>query len=340
MTISIGHHPFDSNLIKYLMPVLAIAVILVSGCVIFMIQGQSPWTSLYTFIVLLLSDSYGLSEFGIEATPFLLCTMGGLADCYHTNVWTIGAAGQLLIRASVGSWAALSLMNSSDHPVLQVILMTGTIAVFVWPLIPETLKNHFNTNKILTTIIWSYIAWNLLLFAVHGPLKGAGGFNFPESVLFTVTAILTIIMEETRLHLELLLDLFAVTFLCVVSTKIFLGFEQKAVGSITLGKLAPDKSCTLNLSQESMILMGAIVSFIAILASEGLLFSVLMGLIAGLAMAMLFGTITLQPSENQVAIKFPLIIFGSGLRVEADNNLPSSSPRRRGSIARFPPPWE
>ncbi|WP_299734455.1 ABC transporter permease [uncultured Endozoicomonas sp.] len=229
MRIAIERRPYDSNLMKYLSPVLAIVLTLISGGLIFMIQGQDPWAGLYTFFILPVSDSYGWSELGVKAAPVLLCAMG-LSVCYRANIWNIGAEGQLLMGALIGSWAALSWMDSSSSWVLPAVLACGAIGGLLWALIPAVLKNHFNTNEILTSIMLNYIALNLLLLAVHGPLKDPHGFNFPESALFTDAVTLPIIMEGTRLHLGLILGLFAVATLWVVMARTFLGFQLKVIG--------------------------------------------------------------------------------------------------------------
>lgn len=88
----------------------------------------------------------------------LLCA-AGLAICYRANVWNIGAEGQLLI----GSWVALNVMGLEGLWVLPAVLVAGSLAGLLRALIPAMLRNHFNTNEILTTIMLNYIALNLLL---------------------------------------------------------------------------------------------------------------------------------------------------------------------------------
>ena len=229
MKFKIERRSEDSSVMRYLSPVLAILLMLVSGGIIFTFQGLNPLEGLHTFFILPISDAYGLSELGVKAAPMLLCAVG-LAVCYRANVWNIGAEGQLLIGALIGSWVALNVMEFEGLWVLPAVLVAGSLAGLLWALIPAMLRNHFNTNEILTTIMLNYIALNLLLYAVHGPLKDPHGFNFPESALFTDAVTLPIIAEGTRLHIGLLFGLFASVVIWVLMVRSFIGFQLKVVG--------------------------------------------------------------------------------------------------------------
>lgn len=226
---SLERRPQDSQLLRYLSPVLAIVLTLISGALIFLWQGQDPLTGLYTFFILPVGDSYGIAELGIKAAPMLLCAIG-LAICYRANVWNIGAEGQLLMGALLGSAMALQVMDSGSVFAMPLTILAGSFAGMLWAAIPAALKNHFSTNEILTTIMLNYIALNLLLWAVHGPLKDPFGFNFPESALFSDSVTLPIILEGTRLHLGLPVGLLAVAAIWVLLSRTFIGFQLKVVG--------------------------------------------------------------------------------------------------------------
>ena len=190
MSIKLEARGEDSRLIAYLSPLLAGILTLIAGACLFAALGKDPVATLYTFFIEPISDLYGLSELGVKAAPILLCATG-LAICYRANVWNIGAEGQLLMGALIGSWAALTFIDVDAFWVLPLVLIAGMAAGAFWAGIPAYLKTHFNTNEILSTIMLNYIALNLLLYAVHGPLKDPDGFNFPESALFVVWVLLS-----------------------------------------------------------------------------------------------------------------------------------------------------
>lgn len=219
----------DSRLISYLSPLLAGLLTLVAGACLFAALGKDPLVTLYTFFIMPISDVYGWSELGVKAAPILLCATG-LAICFRANVWNIGAEGQLLMGGLIGSWAALSLIDAEGVWVLPVVLIAGAGAGALWAGIPAYLKTQFHTNEILSTIMLNYIALNLLLYAVHGPLKDPDGFNFPESALFSDWTTLPVLIEGTRIHFGIMLALLAVVVVWVLLSKTFIGFQISVLG--------------------------------------------------------------------------------------------------------------
>jgi len=82
---------------------------------------------------------------------------------------------------------------------------------------------------------------------------------------------------------------------------------------IALGELVCEKSGILNLGQEGMMLMGAVIGFIAGYHSGNILLGFIAAMIAGAIMSLLFGFIVMQLNANQVATGLALTIFGTGL---------------------------
>ena len=80
-----------------------------------------------------------------------------------------------------------------------------------------------------------------------------------------------------------------------------------------LGELVTEKSGVLNLGVEGMMLMGAVCAFAAAVATGSPYLAILCGGAAGMAMAVVFGALTLSLLANQVATGLALTIFGVGL---------------------------
>lgn len=218
-----------STLISYLSPVLAGLLTIFFGSILFYALGKSPTETLYTFFILPISDVYGLTELFVKASPIILAA-AGLAVCFRANIWNIGAEGQLLMGGLVGSWAALSLLEAQGFWVLPLVIIAGMLGGAAWAAIPAFLKTRFHTNEILTTIMLNYISLNILLYAVHGPLKDPDGYNFPESALFSSWETLPILIEGTRLHFGVLLALLFITICWVLLSKTFIGFQIQVLG--------------------------------------------------------------------------------------------------------------
>lgn len=82
---------------------------------------------------------------------------------------------------------------------------------------------------------------------------------------------------------------------------------------VAIGTLVAEKSGVLNLGAEGMMSVGAIAAFAVAFSGGSPFIAVLAGMVAGCAMSLLFGFLTLTMLANQVASGLALAIFGVGL---------------------------
>ena len=80
-----------------------------------------------------------------------------------------------------------------------------------------------------------------------------------------------------------------------------------------LGELITEKSGVLNLGVEGMMLVGAVVGFMATVTTGSIFIGIIAAVIAGMLMSLIFGFLTLSLLTNQVATGLALTIFGVGL---------------------------
>ncbi len=214
----------------YLSPVLALVLTILAGCLLFMVMGVSPFLALKAFFIDPISDSYGLTELGVKATPLILIGVA-LSLGFRAGVWNIGAEGQLIMGGLFGGMTALFFYEKTGFYIIPLILLSGILGGMLWAAIVALLRTKFNANEILTSLMLSYVAGLVLNLMVHGPLKDPEGFNFPESRLFSESALLPILVEGSRLHIGLLLALLVVAVGWVLLSRSLLGYQIKVMGS-------------------------------------------------------------------------------------------------------------
>ncbi|MFR0716216.1 ABC transporter permease [Enterobacterales bacterium BD_CKDN230030183-1A_HGKHYDSX7] len=229
MLLSLEPRTQQSRAMLLLSPLLAGLLTLVSGALLFSALGHDPLLTFHTLLIEPISDFYGLCELLLKALPILLCAFG-LAVAYQARIWNIGAEGQLLIGALAGSALAIQIIDWDSRWALFWVLAAGTVAGALWGALAAWLRTHFNANEILTTIMLNYIALNLLLYFVHGPLKDPDGFSFPQSAMFGDASRLPALFEDGRLHVGLYFVLLALVASWVLLHKSFLGFQIKVLG--------------------------------------------------------------------------------------------------------------
>lgn len=218
-----------SKAMIYLSPLLAIFLTLLASMVLFSIMGVSPISALHAFFVEPLSTTYGLTELVVKATPLVLIGVA-LSLGFRAGVWNIGAEGQLILGGIFGGSVALFFYEKTGFYIIPLILVAGVIGGMLWAGIVAFLRTKFNANEILTSLMLSYVASHLLNYLVHGALRDPDGMNFPESRLFSDSAILPILFEGTRLHIGAIIALVVVGLGWILLSRTLLGYQIKVTG--------------------------------------------------------------------------------------------------------------
>jgi len=218
-----------SRLMLYSTPLIAVALTVLSGFFLFSVLGKDPVRATTLIFISPLTSLYSLSELAVKATPLVLIAVG-LAFGFRAGVWNIGAEGQFTIGALSGGATALALYNVEGLWVLPLVCLMGALGGMAWAAIPAFLRTRFNTNEILVSLMLVYVATLLLGVLVHGPLRDPDGQNFPESRLFSNSAILPILISGTRAHVGSLVALLAVAVAWVLLRWHIIGFQVKVVG--------------------------------------------------------------------------------------------------------------
>jgi general nucleoside transport system permease protein len=212
-----------------LSPLLAVALTLASSVVIFWLLGQNPWRALNVYFLMPISDSWGLQEVAVKATPLVLIAVG-LALCFRSNNWNIGAEGQFLIGAICGGGVAVWSHGSGGPWVLPLMLVAGAAGGALYALIPAVLKVRLRVNEILVSLMLVYVADLLLDYLVRGPWRDPMGFNMPQTVTFAREATLPLLFEGGRMNLGSVIALVVVAVAAVVMARTLKGFEIRLVG--------------------------------------------------------------------------------------------------------------
>ncbi|MDD3446414.1 MAG: ABC transporter permease [Zavarzinia sp.] len=219
-----------STRMLYLTPFIAVAATVVAGFFVFLTLGAEPFEALYYFFLSPFETKYGFSELCVKAAPLIMIAIG-LALGYRANIWNIGAEGQLTMGAVCGGAVALAFWDETGFYILPLMALAGIAGGALYGAIPAFLKTRFNVNEILTSLMLTYVATLFLAVLVFGPLKDPMGFNFPQSRMFTDSAVLPIIWDETRLHLGFLVALAIAVAGWVLLSRSIIGFQIRTLGS-------------------------------------------------------------------------------------------------------------
>lgn len=218
-----------SRLWFFIAPLLAVILTLLAGALLFSIMDKPPAAALYAFFVQPVSSLYGLGELGVKATPLILIAVG-LSWGFKAGVWNIGAEGQLTVGAIAAGGVALWLYDVEAGWVMPLMVIAGVTGGIVWAMIPALLKTRFHSSEILTSLMLTYIALLLLGYLVNGPWRDPDGYNFPESRIFSDSAVLPLLLDGTRLHIGALVALLVAIAVWFVFRRTLWGFQLKVAG--------------------------------------------------------------------------------------------------------------
>ncbi len=224
--------PEASKLMSVLSPLLALAITVMIGTCLFMVLGKDPVKALHVFFIEPVRSLYALSELAMKATPLLLIALG-LSVCFRSNVWNIGAEGQFILGAVFAGGVAMQADASTGRWIVVAILLAGVLGGMLWAAIVALLRDRFNANEILVSLMLVYVADMVLNYLVYGPWKDPAGYNFPQTITFAAATKMPRLADGFRTHIGLIIALAAVAGFWVLLFRTYMGFQ------LQVGGLAP-----------------------------------------------------------------------------------------------------
>lgn len=224
--------PQPSQAMAVASPLIALAATVIIGVILFTVLGKDPLRGLQMFFVEPVKDAYAWSEIAIKATPLALIALG-LSVCYRSNVWNIGAEGQYVVGAIFAGGVAMQAGPDSSRGIVVVILLAGVVGGMCWAAIVALLRDRFNANEILVSLMLVYVADLLLSYLVYGPWKDPKGYNFPQTITFAAVTKVPKLIEGSRAHIGVLVALGSAALTWLFLARTYAGFQ------LQVGGLAP-----------------------------------------------------------------------------------------------------
>jgi simple sugar transport system permease protein len=238
-------------------PLIALVLTALLAALLFALLGKDPARGLAVFFLEPLNGRRQVTEVLLKATPLIVIALG-LAVCYRSNVWNIGAEGQFLLGAVSGGGVALWLTTQGivlpKIASLPLVLIAGVLGGMAWAAIVALLRDRFNANEILVSLMLVYVAQQLVNWLVFGPWKDPQGFNFPQTKTFDASTWLPLLIERTRLNIGFVIALAAVALAWLFLFRSYRGFQ------LQVGGLAPAAARYAGFSSRSALWMALMIS--------------------------------------------------------------------------------
>jgi len=267
-----------SALAIYAAPLVSIGLTMATGAILFTLMGFRGWAAVAQIFVQPILQPERWPDIAVKASPLVLIATG-LAIGFRANVWNIGAEGQYVMGAIAGTGVALATGGAESHWILLAMLIAGAVGGALWAAAPAILRIRLKVSEILTSLMLTYVAIQLLYYLVRGPWRDPQGFNFPQTRMFTEAETVPNLIEGTQLHWGAVLTLIAVLIAWFVMSRMLTGYQVRVVG------LAPAAARLGGFSENRTVLLAMLVG----------------GALAGIA-----GIVECSATFGQLTPNFPL----------------------------------
>lgn len=198
LVVGIDNKKWKQSVLAIVSALLSFIFALLVGAVIIWATGSD---AIHTYGVLLkgaLGSKSAIAESLIKSSILLLT---GLSFTFASKcgLINIGAEGQLYMGAAASTVVGILLGNLPSCILMPLAVLAGFVAGALWGGLLGILKARFNSNEIITSIMFNYIAVQFISYLVNGPLKDKTQ-DYPYSPQVSEGAMLPRIWSNTRLH--------------------------------------------------------------------------------------------------------------------------------------------
>lgn len=297
-------------------PLLAILTSLIIGALVIIITAENPLVGLqkvgtgyWGIIDGALFRRNGITNTLVATTPLILTGLA-VAIPFQAGLFNIGAEGQFIIGAFVGTMAGIYL---DLPPVIHtiVVMAAGFAGGAIWGFIPGFLRARLGAHEVINTIMLNFVGILFVNFAVRGPFKDPNPSSVQTLPIHESAEMLRI---AGRLHLGFFVALIAAGIAYYFLYRTTWGFSIRTTGqnpnAAEYAGIRPKSEYI-----KSMVIAGGLAGLAGVLEVQGLTRVLTEGFAAGYGFDAI--AVSLVALNNPLAIVPAAFIFGI-LRIGGD----------------------
>ncbi len=223
----------QERLLNLFIVVAALLVALFIGALLFIIAKGNPFKAYSVMFTRPFTSLFGITEILVRAAPLMLVGLG-IAIAFRSGILNIGGEGQILIGAIAGAAVALAFPGLPKIILLPMIFMASFLGGALWGGIAGWMRSYLNVNEILSTVMLNYIAMQVYMFLLRGPLidpkEVSYGTGVPQTAVFSKSAWLAKLIPGTRLHSGIIIAIVLAVAVYILLWKTTIGYRMRAVG--------------------------------------------------------------------------------------------------------------
>jgi len=222
-----------------LIPLINLVVaFLISGLVV-VFAGENPFKAAYLMVSGAFGSGEGIGYTLFYATNFIFAGLA-VAVAFHAGLFNIGVEGQAYIGGIGVAAAALAFDNTLPwYLVFPLAIVGSALMGALWAFVPAWLQAYRGSHIVITTIMFNYISYNLMLWMLIHVYKPVGsmaaqsrtfgpGGQLPK--LDWLLAMFGLDNRNSPFNLTFLLALLAAFLVWVLIWRTRLGYEIRTMG--------------------------------------------------------------------------------------------------------------
>ena len=138
--LNLEKRPQPSRAWVFATPLLAVALTMFFGGILFAMLGKNPLETIRTIFLDPLFSEFAWfyrPQLLIKGAPLVLIAIG-LSFGFRAGVWNIGAEGQYIIGAICGAAVGLAFYPTESFIILPLMVIAGALGGWAWAMIPGT----------------------------------------------------------------------------------------------------------------------------------------------------------------------------------------------------------
>lgn len=230
MQLKLEKRANPSRLMLVIAPVASVLLTMLIAVIVFDALGVDGQRAVVDLFITPLFASYKWQDLAVKAAPLIIIALG-LSIGNRANVWNIGAEGQYIIGALCAAGVAMAFGTTGGVFVIALMILAGMVGGAGWAAVPAVLRTRLSVNEILSSLMLTYVALQVLGYLVGGPWKDPNGRNFPATAPLQPDQMLPVIVPGTTIHLGVLVALILPFIFWAVMARSVFGFQIRVVGS-------------------------------------------------------------------------------------------------------------
>ncbi len=229
MYIKLEKRPEPSVAMLVVTPIASVLLTMLIGLAVFDLIGIDGFRAVVDIFLSPLLTSYKWQDVAVKAAPLVIIALG-LAVANRAQVWNIGAEGQYVIGALCAAGVGIAFGTTGGFFIVLLMIVAGMLGGAAWAAVPAGLRTRFNVNEILSSLMLTYVAMQVLGYLVSGPWKDPEGRNFPVTAPLSDSQMLPVLGNST-VHLGVGVALVLPFVFWFLMTRSVFGFQIRVVGS-------------------------------------------------------------------------------------------------------------